>query len=132
MNDLLSNFISNIKNALINKKLSVIIPFSNFILQIVKLLYKEGFLISYKIVNINKNIYILCSLKKSNGLFSIHQIKRISKPSQRIYYSVNELNKINLLSNGDSIYIISTPYGVYTEKVCLEKKLSGEILCKIN
>lgn len=132
MSNLLSNFISIIKNSLLNNRLHIVFPYNKLILDIIKLLYNQGYLVGYKITNTNKHTYISCILKKVEGNYCIHDIKQISKPSQRVYYNINRLSKVNTLSKGDTTYIISTPYGVLSDKLCLSKRISGEILFKIN
>ena len=56
MNNSLSNLISILKNAILNNKLHVTIHYNVFIFEIVKLLFVEGFIISYKLINI-KSIF---------------------------------------------------------------------------
>lgn len=132
MNDSISSLISTIKNGVLNNKLNLIISYNYVILEIIKLLYVEGYIINYKIVKVENNTYISYILKKNNGSFLIHEIKRVSKPSQKVYLSINELTHLYSFCKGDTTYIISTPSGVYTGKTCIQRGISGEILFKIN
>lgn len=132
MNNSLSNLISILKNAILNNKLHVTIHYNVFIFEIVKLLFVEGFITSYKLINIKSHTYIYCGLKKNNGGYFIHAIKIISKPSQRVYVSLHKLKMINSFNNGDTTFIISTPRGVFTDKSCITMGISGELLIKIN
>nr|YP_010261179.1 ribosomal protein S8 [Cephaleuros karstenii]UIB39120.1 ribosomal protein S8 [Cephaleuros karstenii] len=57
----------------------------------------------------------------------IHAIKRVSKPSLRLYSQ----NPIPPSLGGLGIFIVSTSYGIITDKEAREKKLGGEILLEI-
>lgn len=132
MNNFISNLVSILKNATTNNKLNVILKFNIFIFEIIKLLYVEGFIISYKLIHIQSNTYIYCILKKTNGTYLIHNIQMISKPSQRVYVNLQKLKYLHSFNNGETTFIISTPQGVFTGKHCLNKEISGELLIKIN
>lgn len=132
MNNSISNLISILKNATKNNKLNVVIHYNLFIYEIIKLLYSEGFIVSYKVINIKTDTYIFCILKKVNGNYLIRNIEIISKPSQRNYINIQKLKQYQLFNNGDTVLILSTPQGVNTGKFCVTNGISGELLFKIN
>ena len=55
-------------------------------------------------------------------------LKRISKPGQRLYVKNSEIKKVR---NGLGISIISTSQGLMTNFEAKKKKLGGEIVCTI-
>nr|YP_010260935.1 ribosomal protein S8 [Cephaleuros virescens]YP_010261050.1 ribosomal protein S8 [Cephaleuros parasiticus]UIB38689.1 ribosomal protein S8 [Cephaleuros virescens]UIB38991.1 ribosomal protein S8 [Cephaleuros parasiticus] len=57
----------------------------------------------------------------------IHAIKRVSKSSLRWYSQ----NPIPSPLGGLGIFIVSTSYGIMTDKEARKKKLGGEILLEI-
>jgi len=130
--DNLSNFSSIVMNTLKNNKHELIVPYNELVCGIIHLLYVEGYLAGYKIMNIKNSLYIYTILRKQKGLFLIHNIKRISKPSQKKYCTLMQLKKIYSSCNGDTNYIISTSKGILSGKTCIERGLSGELLIKIN
>lgn len=132
LRDPISNLVGIIKHAIINNKSDLLVPFNKLIFNLIKLFYLEGYLNSYKILNVQNKVYIYCTLKKKDGSYLIHEIRRISKPSQKIYHSSTYLNILQNRTNGDSTYIISTNSGIFTGKTCIMRGLSGELLCKIN
>lgn len=130
--DNLSNFSSIVMNTIKNNKNELIVPYNELVYSIVHLLYKEGYVVGYKIMNINNSLYVYSQLRKQNGLVLIHKIKRVSKPSQKKYCTLVQLKKIYSFCNGDTNYIISTSKGIFSGKTCIERGLSGELLVKIN
>lgn len=65
---------------------------------------------------------------KDNGKSVITSIKRISKPSKRVYVNSKELPRV---LNNMGIAIISTPQGLMTNKEAGKKHLGGEVICEI-
>jgi len=79
-----------------------------------------------------KECAILVYLKYTKGVSSIHSINIISKPSNRIYWTLNFLSKNYRRHDFSTIYILSTSKGLLTHNdALLTKSFSGEILCKI-
>lgn len=56
------------------------------------------------------------------------EIKRVSKPGQRIYVSADQIPKV---MNGMGISILSTPQGVMSSRDAKKSKVGGELLCTI-
>jgi ribosomal protein S8 len=103
------------------------INYTKLILEIIKILYKEGIIRLYVI----KADKILVYLKyfRSCHLF---KFKLISKPSKKIYLTLSKLALLYNKNNLSGIYIISTPHGLLTSNDCLlYKHISGEILFKV-
>lgn len=93
-----------------------------------QILWDEGFILSYKIDsnNINKlKIY----LKYNNQKPVINNIKLISKPSKRIYWSLNQIWKIDSSKN---FIIFSTNKGLKSIIDCKKLKIGGEPYIIIN
>jgi len=64
-------------------------------------------------------------IKYFNKNSSLHEIKKISKPSQRIYLSLSQIKKKCL---GRRTYLISTSRGLLTHREALDKKIGGELI----
>jgi len=76
-----------------------------------------------------KKIGILSvNLKYSDGLPVIKEIKRVSKPGRRIYARADSISKIQ---NGLGLSIVSTSKGIMTDNDARNKKIGGEIICKV-
>jgi small subunit ribosomal protein S8 len=124
MNDPIADLLTRIRNAIMRGKVTVSIPKSTIKEDIVKVLYDRGFIKSYEIVDND----IVVTLKYKKGENRISGIVRVSKPSLRIYSSYRRIPKV---LNGLGFYIISTPQGVISDKDAIEKKLGGELICKV-
>ena len=134
--DPISDMLVAIKNAQAVKKETVDIPFSKIKFEIAKILEREGFVA--KVDKIKKKIqkgkkkpkpFLKITLKyDENKTGAISDIKRISKPGQRIYLPYR---KIKSSKGGYGIFIVSTPKGLMTDKEARKQKMGGEIICEI-
>ena len=129
LSDPIGDMIARIKNAQVRNHKKIELPSSNFKVKIADVLKNEGFIIDYKINEIEGNKSdLVINLKYHSGSPVISTIERISKPGRRIFSSAQSLPKIN---NGLGIAIISTPKGVMTDIDARKQKLGGEIICKV-
>jgi len=129
MTDPISDMLIRIKNAKMVSKPVVLIPYSKIKMAIAKTLHKEGLVLSCekKGKKIRKSIEI--KLKYSQeGESRISDVKRISRPGQRVYRGYEDLFSIR---QGFGISIISTPEGIMTGSEARRKKIGGEVLCYI-
>ena len=121
--DTLSNLFSKLKNGYLAKKSKIVQQKSKQSINILNILIKEGFIKSYKINSKNQlDIYLKYKKNKS----AINEIKRLSKPSKRLYIS----NK-NLYKKKTGFYIISTSMGILTDLQAKKLNVGGELICKI-
>ena len=129
LSDPIGDMIARLKNAQQRNHKKVELPSSTFKIKIADVLKNEGFIIDYKINQLEKNKSNLeINLKYNSGNPVISTIERISKPGRRIFSSAKSLPKIN---NGLGIAIVSTPKGVMTDIDARKQKLGGEIICKV-
>lgn len=128
MTDPITDLLNRISNAKAVLHPTVDVPFSNLKYEISKILEKQGFVkkVEKKGKKTKKIIEIV--LKYEGDTPSISNLKRISKPGQRIYKSSKEIKRVR----GDfGIAIISTSKGLMTNKEAKKQKLGGEIICEI-
>ncbi len=129
--DPVSNALIIIKNGYKAYKSEVLIPYSKLILQVVKLLEKEGYISSQKEVKDSKNakmMSIQIGLKYEDKAPAVSEVKRISKPGLRVYKGSKELPRV---LNGLGIAIISTPKGVMSDKEARKEKVGGEVMAYV-
>ena len=124
MNDPVADALIRIKNGYRVGKESVSLRFSKLILQLMKLLQKEGYISDIS----HKGREIKVSLKYQDRKPVLTDVKRVSKPSLRVYKGVKQLPKV---LNGLGIAIISTPKGLLTDKDARKQKVGGEVLALI-
>tara|TARA_B100001996_G_scaffold375731_1_gene356074 strand:+ start:115 stop:510 length:396 start_codon:yes stop_codon:yes gene_type:complete len=128
LSDPIGDMIARIKNANLRNYKKVQIPSSKFKTKIADVLKTEGYIIDYKIENVDGKDSLQIDLKYNSGNPVINSIQRVSKPGRRIFSSVESLPKV---SNGLGIAIISTPKGVMTDQEARKNQVGGEIICKV-
>ena len=119
--DNVADALIRIKNGYQANKQSVSVKFSNLVFKLMKLLQAEGYLEAV----LRKEREIIVSLKYVDRKPALSDIKRISKPSLRVYKGVANLPKV---LNGLGIAIISTPKGLMTDKDARKHQIGGEVI----
>ena len=129
LSDPIGDMIARIKNAQIRNQKMVNMPSSKFKTKLAEVLKIEGFIIDFKVDEVENNKSTLTiNLKYNSGNPVINVIERVSKPGRRVFSSAESLPKIN---NGLGIAIVSTPKGVMTDIDARRQKVGGEIICKV-
>jgi small subunit ribosomal protein S8 len=118
-----------IRNGQAAKKETALFPYSKQKMDIMKILEREKFIKAAEAKGRkNKKIIEVSFLYGKEGEPAIRSIKRISKPSRRIYAPVK---KIHPVQYGKGIWVISTPKGIMTDKEAKKEKVGGEIICEV-
>jgi len=129
ISDPMADMLTRIRNAAKAKFNSVDIPGSTLKTEVAKILKNEGFIRNYKFLKDGKQgilrVYLKYGESQSNVIYGL---KRISKPSRRVYVRYKELKPV---FNGMGIVILSTSKGVMTDKKARQEKVGGEILCHV-
>lgn len=129
LSDPIADMLTVIRNANRVKKEKVDIPSSKLKLEIIKILKNEGYIKNFKLIEEGKKSYIRIYLKYTpNGESVIHDLKRVSRPSLRVYKKKNQIPRVY---NGYGTSIISTSKGVLTDKKARESNVGGEVICYI-
>lgn len=128
--DPIADYLTRIRNAVAANHRVVEIPASNLKKEITKILFDQGYILSYKFDDSTAQGVIKIALKydKITKEPVIKDIQRISKPGLRKYAGANELPRI---LNGLGIAIVSTSHGVMTGKQAKADKVGGEVLCYV-
>ena len=128
--DTIADFLTRIRNAAAANHRVVEIPASNLKKEITKILFDQGYILSYKFENKTAQGSIKIALKydKDTKESIIKDIQRISKPGLRKYASSKDVPRI---LNGLGISILSTPRGVMSDNEAREANVGGEVLCTI-
>ena len=127
--DPIAYMLTRIRNANSAKHKTVDIPASKMKTAIAEILFKEGYIKSFELINNETQGIIRVTLKyDEKGTRVIDGLKRISKPGLRVYAGKEELPKV---LNGLGIAIISTSKGLKTDKEAREAGIGGEVLAYI-
>lgn len=126
VNDPIADMLTRIRNALIAKHDSVVVPASKIKKSIAEILLDEGYISAFEVVEEEGKVNIVIKLKYGEKKQSIiNGLKRISKPGLRIYSGAEDLPKV---LNGLGIAIVSTNKGLMTDKQAREANVGGEVL----
>ncbi|NVM24797.1 MAG: 30S ribosomal protein S8 [Desulfobacterales bacterium] len=129
MTDPIADMLTRIRNAIMASYDTVEVPSSKMKINIVKVLKFEGYIRNYKIVKESKQDIVVIYLKYNEDKSPVIKgLKKISKPSCRIY---SRCKKIPKVLNGLGINIISTSKGVMTDREARKMGLGGEIICSV-
>jgi len=129
--DPLADYLTRIRNANSAGHRVVSIPASNLKKEITKILFDQGYILSYKFeetTNNQGNIKIALKYDKLTKEAVIKKIHRISTPGLRQYSGSDSLPRI---LNGLGISIVSTSQGVMTGKQAAKENIGGELICYV-
>lgn len=128
--DPIADYLTRIRNAVLANHRVVEIPASNLKKEITKILFDQGYILSYKFEDNTAQGTIKIALKydKLTKESVIKSIQRISKPGLRKYAGANGVPRI---LNGLGIAIVSTSHGVMTGKQAKAENVGGEVLCYV-
>jgi small subunit ribosomal protein S8 len=127
--DPIADMLTRIRNALMVRHDSVLVPASKIKLAIARILKEEGFITDYEVVRGKPHRTIKIQLRYlDDNKPAISGLKRISKPGLRVYVQKKEIPRVY---GGLGISIISTPNGVRTGQEAWHQGIGGEILCYV-
>ena len=121
--------LTRIRNAVRVRRQYVEMPSSSLKVGIAKVLQEEGYILGYDVIEDTKQGILRIELKYGpRGENIINKIDRVSRPGRRVYSKVDDLPQV---LDGLGTMIVSTSRGVLGDRACREKKVGGEVLCKV-
>ncbi len=128
--DPIADYLTRVRNAVSAGKRVVEIPASNLKKEITKILFDQGFILSFKFMDdtVQGSIKIALKYDKITKEPVIKKLQRISTPGLRKYASSSDMPRV---LNGLGIAIVSTSKGVMTNKKARQENLGGEVLCYV-
>ena len=129
MNDIISDMLTRMRNALAMKYTKVEVLGSKMTKEIATILTNEGYIEGFEAVKDGAAEKLIINLKYGAKKEKVTTgLKRISKPGLRVYVKANE---VPIVLNGLGIAIVSTSKGIMTDKEARKENLGGEILAYI-
>ncbi len=129
MSDPIADMLCRINNSIRVQFNRVDMPASKLKTNIARVMKEEGFIQNYKILKDKKQnilrIYLKYDKKRQSAIVGM---KRISKPSRRVYLKSRDIKPF---LNGMGISVISSSGGVITDASARNENVGGEILCKV-
>ena len=127
--DPIADMLTRMRNAVMVRHDSVLIPASRMKLAITKSLKEEGFIIHYEVLRGKPHRIIKIHLKYDDKNQPVLTgLERVSKPGLRVYVGCKEIPRV---CGGLGIAIVSTSKGVMTGQQAWHQGIGGEILCEV-
>ncbi|HAU40191.1 TPA: 30S ribosomal protein S8 [Candidatus Peregrinibacteria bacterium] len=123
--DPISDLLTRLRNASAVSKNVIVVPCSKIKNEILKVLKAKGYVEDFETIKNGKFEEIKITLKEDSQALNI---KRVSKPGQRIYVKSGNIPKV---LGGLGTAIISTQKGMLTDTEARKNKMGGEIICEI-
>ena len=129
--DPIADYLTRIRNANSAGHKVVSIPASNVKKEITKILFDQGYILSYKFEDntIQGSIKIALKYDSFTKEPVIKKLERVSKPGLRKYSDSESFPKV---LNGLGIAIVSTSKGLMTGKKAKQSNVGGEVLCYVH
>ncbi len=129
ISDPIADMLTRIRNAIMVRHDSVLIPASKMKLSIAGILKEEGFISDYEVLRSKPHRVIKIYLKYSDKNQPVLSgLERVSKPGLRVYVQQKEIPRVY---GGMGIAIVSTPKGVMTGHQAWRQRVGGELLCYV-
>jgi len=129
ISDPIADMLTRIRNAIMARHDSVLIPASRMKLGIARIIKEEGFINDYEVLRGKPHRAIKIYLKyddKNQPVLS--GLERISKPGLRMHVQRKEIPRVY---GGLGIAILSTSKGVMTGQQAWHQRIGGELLCHV-
>lgn len=124
--DPIADLLTRIRNAIMARKNQTLVTYSKLKIEILKVMKEKGFILEFEETK-SDNFREIMIVFKPGEKYRLN-LKRISKPGQRIYVKNKQLKKVH---GGLGVAIISTPQGIMSAEQAGRLKLGGELLCEI-
>ena len=121
--------IANIRNGQLAKRSFIYQKRKKLCESFLRILWNEDFIVGYKLPKKNEDPIKVFLKYVGNEKPAINNIKSITKPGKRVFYSVKQIWKIDSNKN---FLVFSTNKGLQTIEGCKKLKVGGEPFIIIN
>ncbi|MDD3118191.1 MAG: 30S ribosomal protein S8 [Victivallales bacterium] len=128
MQDPISDMLTGLRNAGMAGLKQITMPSSKVKVAMAEVFKKEGYINDYAVEGEGAKTALKITMKFFNNKPVIEGLKRVSKPSCRIYCTSREIPRIR---NGYGTVVMSTPHGIISGQEATKNNVGGEVLCYI-
>jgi len=129
VSDPVADMLTRIRNAVMVRHDSVLMPASKMKVAIARILKEEGFINEYDIIKAKPQQSMRIHLKYDDDKQPVLSgLERVSKPGLRVYVGKKEIPRV---AGGMGIAIVSTSKGLMTGEQAWRQGIGGELLCYI-
>ena len=127
--DPVADLLTRIRNASRANHDSLDMAGSKLKLEIVRILQNEGFIKGFEVIKDPKQDTLRIHLRYGPRREKvITNLQRVSRPGLRVYASHDKLRPV---LRGLGIAILTTSQGVMTDREARQRRIGGEVLCKV-
>lgn len=126
--DTIADMLIRIKNAQAVGHKTVDIPYAKIKYNLAKILETNQMVGPVTLQGKKVNKVIKIELKYYEGKPIIHELKRISKLGQRVYFNNSQIKPVK---QGYGFLVISTSQGLMTGEQAKRKGIGGEVICEV-
>jgi small subunit ribosomal protein S8 len=129
MSDTIADLLTRIRNAHRANHDQVLVQHSRLNGEITRVLKQEGYIRDFELTSEGNRKLCRITLKYTGDRKpAIQGIRRMSKPGLRNYVTSRDVPRV---LDGMGIAILSTSSGILTDKEARDRKVGGELLCKV-
>ena len=130
MTDPISDMLTRMRNALMSRHTRVEMPSSKVKVELAKILKEEGYIDNFKVLEEpgNKRRLAMQLRFGPRGQRVLTGLERVSRPGCRVYAAKDELPTV---LGGLGISIVSTSKGIMSGDEARQRRLGGEVICRI-
>jgi small subunit ribosomal protein S8 len=129
MTDPLADMLTRIRNAGQAGHANTVCPASKVKLAVARVLAEEGFLGEVAVDEEGRFPQLRLEVRyRDDGRPMIDGLRRVSRPSCRVYVGANKVPKVR---NGLGSAVLSTPKGVLSDRAARAEAVGGELLCEV-
>lgn len=131
VSDPIGDMLARIRNANERTHGEVALPSSRIKEEIARILVEEGFVEEFRVEQDGPRQTLILKLKykgKRHKQRVIQGLKRVSRPSRRVYVGADEIPQV---MGGLGVAVLSTSQGVMTGHEAQKRHVGGELLCHV-
>ncbi len=131
MSDPIADMLTRIRNASAAKLPQVVMPSSNMRASLAEKLKDNGYIDGFSVADLGgnkKELTVSLKYKGKNNSPVIEGLRRVSKPSCRVYVNTNEIPRV---LGGLGVAILTTSSGLLTDREARKRGVGGELLCYV-
>lgn len=129
VHDTIGDFLTVLRNGARAGKEQLKTTHSNTREGILRILKAQGYVADYSVVTADNGVKFLeVAMKFTEGVPSLTDIQRVSKPGRRTYTKATEIPKV---LGGIGYSILTTPKGILNDREARRENVGGEIICKV-
>ena len=131
LSDPIADMLTRVRNASKAGLPTVSMPSSKIKAALAATLQETGFIDGFEVEDLGHNkkaLNITLKYKGKNASPVIEGIKRVSRPSRRVYVSSAEIPRV---LGGLGVAILTTSQGLVTDRTARKRGVGGELLCYV-